>query len=141
GVADGAKNTADLTRRVTDAVDSLRAVGRFALAGGRFLKAFFAAGVGQGQTFLQTITDILDRWTAWAESDSGRKGIQSFFDRAIGGAKALIGLLANIAELVFRWADAVSPFTTALINIANVLGDLVNKALAWNSTLTSIGLI
>jgi hypothetical protein len=141
GVADGAKNTADLTRRVTDAVDSLRAVGRFALAAGRFLKAFFSAGVGQGQTFLQTITDILNRWTEWAESDSGRRGIQSFFDRAIRGAKALIGFLANIAELVFRWADAISPFTTALLNIANIFGDLLNNALAWNSTITSIGLI
>src|SRR5690606_10873023 len=66
---------------------------------------------------------------------------QSFFDRAIGGATALIGFLANVAELVFRWADAVSPFTTALLNVANVVGDLLNKLLSLNSTITSVGLI
>ena len=101
-----------LQERVDGVVNSLRTFGRFMMSSGRFLKNFFGAGVGAGETMLDTMSNALDRWNRTLQTTTGQQNLANFFDRSVAGAQALYSTFAPLISLFVTWAGQLSPVVT-----------------------------
>lgn len=122
-------DTTALEGKVGRVISSLKALGRFLMAGGRLLKAFFGAGVESGDHFLDTMTKAMNGWTEWMNTAEGQTSLKSFFAESVEGARTLWNTLQPLVTSFVRWAANVAPFARAFFDGAAAVGNLVAEFL------------
>lgn len=111
-------NTDSLRERVNKTIQSAKDVGRFFMAAGRLAKAFFGGGVTAGQSFVNTMTNAMNRWTMFLNSADGQNKLGNFFKEAVAGAQAFWSFLQPIITTFVRWAALLSPVARGFFEIA-----------------------
>jgi hypothetical protein len=112
----GTADNADiLNKKVDGVITSAKNVGKFFMASGRLMKAFFGQGVESGNSFIVTMTRAMDRWTAMI-SAPGNNSVKDFFKESVAGAQALYGTLAPIIAAFVSWAANIAPFARAFFD-------------------------
>lgn len=122
-------DTDTLTEKVNGVLDSAKALGRFLMSGGRLMKAFFGAGVGSGNDFLDVMTNTMNQWTRWTNSMEGKNTLKSFFSESVDGVRALWNTLGPVVSSFVRWAANIAPFARAFFEGAAAVGSLVSEFL------------
>lgn len=138
---DGASNSEILKARVEGVVDAARDLGRFFMSAGRLMKAFFGGGVGAGQDFITTMSNAMDRWTAFLNTTEGQTSLRDFFAEAVRGTQALYGFLAPIVTSFVRWAAEIAPIARGFMEGAAAVSSFVAELLkitALRSSLTAL---
>lgn len=125
GLLEGSDSASTVREKVDRMLDSLRSVGRFLLAGGRLMSAFFGGGVESGQRFLDTMTNAMNRWTAFLRTTEGQESLAGFFERSVSGVQALYAALEPVVTTFVEWASTLSPFAAAFFRGAAAVGNLV----------------
>lgn len=128
-MADSVGPGKDLSGKIREMMGSLKSVGRFTMAGGRLLKNFFAGGVKAGQSFADTMTHAMNRWSASFKTGEGQQKLQDFFQRSVSGAQALYKVLAPIGASFVQWASNLSPVVTAAMNGIGAVSGFVREVL------------
>lgn len=113
--------------QIDNVMDSLKAVGKFALSGGRLLKTFFGGGVEAGQDFLDVMTKAMDGWRRGMETATGQANLGNFFEEAVSGARAFWNFLQPIVASFGTWASLISPFARAFFEVTGTVGDFVKS--------------
>jgi chemotaxis protein histidine kinase CheA len=129
GIERATEDTDRMNHIVTESTESMRKFGHFAQAATRFLTAFFGAGVGSGQSFLDTMTNALNRWTEFLSTTKGKNDLSEFFSEAVRGTQAFYGTLAPVVTSFVRWAANIAPFARAFFQGASAVSQLVNEFL------------
>ena len=147
-VADGVGPTTNLSDRIGRLVEHARSLGRFLAASGRFLVSFFNGGAEAGESFLDTMTNALNRWTEFNRSVEGRQSLHQFFTRSVEGAQALYAVLAPIAQTFVQWATQISPVvagflegTGAVFSFVGQIVRLVGLQDSLSAIVTTLGAI
>ncbi len=125
GLADSAANTDNLRERIHGVVDAARSLGQFLVAGGRFLRTFFAGGVAPGVSLIDTMTNALNRWNMALQTTQGQHDLGQFFSRAVSGAQALYRFLAPLVETFTQWATMLSPVSAGIFNFVGAIAGAV----------------
>lgn len=125
----GGEDMGVLGDKVDNAIESLRALGRFTMSSGRLLKAFFGAGVGAGQNFADVMSRAMDGWTRQLNTAQGQANMRQFFNEAVSGARAFYNTLAPIISSFVRWAANIAPFARAFFEGASAVSGFVNEIL------------
>ena len=120
------ENTDSLRERVNNVIQSAKDVGNFFMAAGRLMKAFFGGGVEAGQSFTRTMTDAMNRWTAFLNSTSGQDSLAKFFREAVAGTKALWSFLSPIISSFVRWATLVAPVARGFFEVTGAIAGMVS---------------
>lgn len=128
GIKHTGDNTGGLNDRLQKTIDSAKSVGRFFMASGRFLKAFFSGGVSAGQDFADTMTNALNRWTAMLNS-GGSKRMGDFFSSSVKGAQAFYSAIAPILSAFVQWAGEVAPLARAFFQGSSAITGFVASLL------------
>lgn len=118
-----------LDDRIGKVIQSAKDLGNWFMASGRLMKAFFGGGVDAGQSFTNTMTDAMNRWTAFLNTAQGRKSLGQFFDEAVAGAQSLWAVLAPITVSFVRWAANIAPFARAFFDAAGAVAQFVSELL------------
>lgn len=129
GIADAAKNTPGVEKTLRRMVKSLSSVGRLFVSTGKFLAAFFDGGVDSGQNLADTLSDTLDKWTAFLKSTKGKKELKQFFTDAVNDTKKITGIIADLSTAFYQVAKAVEPIIKPLSDVWNLLV----KILTWRT--------
>ncbi len=130
GILKFTNNAEKMKHLVDSTTSSLRNFGHLAQASGRFLTAFFKGGVEAGNSMTVTMTNALNRWTDFLNTDAGQRKLGDFFERAVSGAQALYSVLAPIGSAFVGWATALSPVVATFFKAAGVVGSFVQKILS-----------
>lgn len=128
-VLDSSDDMKALQDRVNNAVESLRSLGRFLMAGGRLMKAFFGGGVASGQSFLDTMSQAMGRWTTFLNTAEGNKKLTQFFEEAVRGTQALYSTLAPMISTFVRWAAAMAPVSRGFFQVTGAVADFIAEIL------------
>lgn len=123
-------DTKSLKGKVNSVIDSAKNLGRWFLAAGRLLKTFFAGGVEEGDNFVQTMTNAMNRWTRFLSSTKGQSDLHTFFDRAIKGTQALYSVLAPLISSFVMWAQAMAPLSRNFFAFAGAVAKVVTGFLS-----------
>lgn len=141
-----ARKSGELTRIFERMRESLLAVLDFAGSLGQALGTLFSIGATTGNQMLNSLTRIVDKFTAWMQTDAGRQTMLTWFQRAreimaaiapvaVGLAKALGGLvtehsiaqfqnlMATIGQFLPMLGDMLS--TVSQLGILNILAELL----------------
>lgn len=129
GVLDGTNNVDKFRAGIMETIDSLRAVGRFTQASGRFLATFFGGGVESGQRFLDVMTAAVNKWTTGFKTPQGQASLQAFFNEAVSGARSFYNALAPVVSSFVRWAAEIAPFARAFFDAAGGVASFVAELL------------
>lgn len=141
GINATADGSAAFKARIDKIIKSAKDVGRFFLAAGRFVKAFFAGGVDAGQGFVNTMTSALNRWTEFLNTTDGQNKLGRFFSEAVRGAEGLFATLAPITTSFVRWAALIAPVVRNLLDASAAVTGFVAQMLrltGLNGPLTAI---
>jgi hypothetical protein len=155
----GAKSGA-LTDFFNDGVDSLQAWWGLTRAVGDALATLFAAGKKSGDSFVVSLTKIVEKWDQWMESGPGQAALLEFFNTGKTVMSALVPVLKGLQEgfanmlsggAIERFVElaenvgAVLPLLGSLFNIVgqlsilNTLAELLaNVALALEPVMPAI---
>jgi len=109
---------------ITGLVTDAKALGRFLVAGGRSLKAFFGGGREAGRNFLNDMTGGLNRWTKKLTGE-GADGLKEFFGESVKNTKALWSVVAPVGAAFLTWAVALTPVATGVLSIVSGVAKLV----------------
>lgn len=117
GIADAAKNTPGVEKTLTRMVKSLSSVGRLFVSSGKFLAAFFDGGVESGQNLADSLSNTLDKWTAFLKSTKGKKELKDFFKNAVDDAGKLAQAISDISTAFYAVSKAAEPVIGILSEI------------------------
>lgn len=129
GINDTADDTEGLQQRVDKTIQSLKDVGRFFMAAGRLAKSFFGGGVGAGQSFVNTMTNAMNRWTAFLNTAEGQNKLGEFFREAVAGTQAFWSFLQPIITTFVRWATLISPIARGFFELAGAVAQATSAFL------------
>lgn len=114
-----------LDTRIDRLVEHMRQLGRFAQSAGSMLAAFFSAGANEGATLLNTLTNIMNRWTSWMNSASGQSALGDFFAQANTIGSQFIGTLVKIGVALFELSSAFAPLSQGFLSVVNGISSVV----------------
>ncbi len=129
GVLKATQDTAKMNSLVQNSIESLRDIGHLAAASGKFLAAFFGGGVDAGQKFTVTMTNALNRWTAFLHTTRGQNNLHSFFSEAVDGAKSLWQTLGPLVSSFVSWAASIAPFARMFLQGTAAVSQMVSAFL------------
>ena len=95
-----ADNLGRLTDALVDGVDSLLLWVDLLGSVGDLLATVFAAGRAEGDSFVSTLTDIVDRWDGFLESAEGQDALAEFFEMGRRSLEAMSPILDSVKEAV-----------------------------------------
>lgn len=104
---------ATVKRWVGDAGDLLRFFGALT----RVVVHFFGAGSVAGDGFIKTMTNALNRWDKFIQSDAGHNRIADFFKNSVKGSETLYTALKPLVELFALWAIGLEPAVRIITQI------------------------
>ena len=99
------------TQFLQDAFDTLESLGELGEAVGRLLVALFGEAGDEGRSFIDTLTEVINRFAEFFESAEGQDAIQDTTDAVLLLADALLtisGLLTAGAQRFQQFQDALS---------------------------------
>lgn len=142
-------------KRIHGAVGTL--VGQFRTWAGlassvtRLVLALFRGAAPAGQSLVKSVTRIVDRWTAWLNTDAGQKRLRQFFRDAVQKTKDIVHWISNavtwlrehlpsaaakassafkfMKRVVDVFGAALKPVVKAVQTIGDVLGYIVFRVL------------
>lgn len=135
-------NSGGLDATIDRMVSHLQQLGHFAQSAGRMLATFFNAGANEGAALLTTLTDVMNRWTAWMQSARGQEGLSEFFSQANQIGSQFIGTLANIGVALFEFSQAFAPLSQGAIAFVRAISSVVAAVMglgAARGVVTTIG--
>lgn len=141
GINDSADDSQRLQDRVRALIQDAKDVGRFFLAAGRFVVAFFKGGVDAGDDFVNTMTNALNRWTAMLNTAQGRSDMQRFFRESVQGAQALYAALAPVVSSFVQWAAQIAPVARAFFRGTAYVSEFVAEILKLTGLSTPLAAI
>ena len=133
---------AQLDAKIARLVDHMQQIGRFAQSAGRMLATFFNAGANEGANLLNTLTNIMNRWTTWMQSARGQEGLAEFFSQANQIGSQFMGTLASIGVAMFEFSAAFAPLTQGAIAFVHAISQVVAAIMGLapaRGILTTIG--
>lgn len=81
----------------------------------RLMFTLFSTGASDGQTLVQTLTGIVNKWNEFLGSAEGQSALRDFFRDAISSTKVFIGIFAGLIEALFDFGRAtMGPFAKAI---------------------------
>jgi murein DD-endopeptidase MepM/ murein hydrolase activator NlpD/SLT domain-containing protein len=111
-----------------DAYNTAGRLGHILKTLGDALFNLFHAGRPAGNSLLQSLSDMIDKFDAWTKSPQGQQSITDFFNTAADGIRAFAGPLADIGKILGKanamqgLADVLGFIAGALERISNVQG-------------------
>lgn len=135
GWADAAKDTGGVREFLRGLADDTASLGRFIGAAARALHNLFMGGRGAGQSFLQTITNTLNRWADFLATVEGQNAVDSFFRRSIDMAQTFLSIVGNLGHIFFGIAEGLAPVANAVAKIT----EAVTSFPGW-STFFTVGI-
>lgn len=97
-------------------------------ATGKFLVAFFGSGAKAGQGMVNSLTQILNKWTEWINQDGGRAKLQKFFEESAKATGAIFSSLGPIVKiLAVLSADLMPALAKLFAEIAPVVVSILNS--------------
>lgn len=128
-VTEGEK-TGSLEDFLVRGVESAQEFGRLLLAVGDALGTIFAAGQASGDSFIVSLTGVIERWDDWLESVEGQDALQSFFDQGSAIIESFTPVIEGLREAFDEIVsdDAVGNFDALAVAIGNalpVIGDML----------------
>jgi hypothetical protein len=93
-------------------------------ATGGLLKAVFGGGSESGTEFAMSITNILNRWTAFLNTAKGRDELRTTFAQAVTMAKQFFTVLGTVISILYAVTTATRPFAAAIVGIATAVGQV-----------------
>ena len=142
-----AQGIADMTNQngfqgtVNGMMAQLKSLGQLASATGRLLITFFSAGASSGQTLVQSITGVFNRWNSWMKSVEGQKALTSFFENGVKEIGLLYNAITPFLKIFARWSEALRPFSQMLLEIIGAFGDLIEPVTRWKLALQGLALL
>ncbi|WP_435111870.1 hypothetical protein [Nocardiopsis synnemataformans] len=125
------EGAAKMEGAVAKASEVLGQLSRIAGNLGGGLGGVFGAASADGESLLDTIEQLTQRFDTWANSTSGQEDLATAFELLVGIAEDLLSILPGIADVIGQIADAfnsLSPETQAA----------VTQFLAWSILLAPL---
>ena len=135
-----------LNEFLTEGIESLKIWWDLLRNVGDALFTLFQAGKDSGDTFVQSLSNMVQRWDEFMESVEGQRALEEFFDRGREVMEALKPLLAGLKEGFKNMVsgDAVGQFrtlTTQLGQALEAIGALISEVGKLNILPSAIELI
>lgn len=131
GLLDATSNADSLDGKVDNFMESLKSVGRLLMASTRLIGAFFGAGVAEGQSMTDSITETFNRWTDWINSVEGNASLQEWFAEGRETISNIGSALASLAQVFAQLSNVTRPIFDALITgftaVSRVIGDIASS--------------
>lgn len=90
---------------------------------GGLLIALFSGSAQQGQGLVQSLTDVINKWTAFLKTPAGRAEFKAFLTDAIELTKQVVIFFARLIGIIFRLSQLVLPILIDTFKVFNtVLG-------------------
>lgn len=130
----GAMKTGDFERFLENAFAVMTDLGELMKSLGKLLGALFGDAGDEGRTFIQTLTMIVDKMTAFLNSDEGKDIIQRLLDSLpqmmalLEASLVLFGLLATSVEMSFQ---AIETFGGWIVIATKATGDFFQMLWGW----------
>lgn len=122
-VVERARESGELTKTFEQMRESLLAVLDFTGSLGMALGTLFGLGASSGNSMLKSLTGIVDQFTAWMNTDSGRATMLSWFSSAETIMRSMEPLVVGLAKAM---AILVTPQTIAMFgDLMSTLGELL----------------
>ena len=124
------KDSGNLTKFLNEGVDSLKLWGNLLKATGDALFTLFQAGKASGDSFVASLTNIIERFDSWMESVEGQESLAKFFEGSAQIMSALVPVLEGLQGLFENLVTegAISRFedlADAVGRILPVIGQLL----------------
>lgn len=84
---------------------------------GGLLVTILTGGAEQGDSLVDSLTNIVNKWNAFLSSAGGRDELRSFFTDAINMTKSFIGVVAGVIGFMFKFGRALLPVYTTVFNV------------------------
>jgi len=118
-----------LDDKMNNLYTSMKSVGHLTAATGRLTKAFFSQGVEGGRNLTDSLTGVLNRWTAFAQTPAGGRQINQCFDESVAGAKSLVSALAPVVSGFVAFSRALAPSARVFFDFAGAIGSFATDLL------------
>lgn len=118
-----ARGQEEINRFLTDAIEVLNTLGELIGSVSGIFSAFWQEGVESGQSLLDSLGGIVERFNAWLGTEAGREALRTWFNDAVDVMGELGELLAAVVEL---FDDLDSPSNReAFTQVLNFLTDTI----------------
>jgi hypothetical protein len=99
---------------------------------GSIVRALFSLGnvaADDGQTLIQWITEMVNKFADWASSTEGQNQIQEFLDEMIPLFMGLLDLVGELIKFGIRIAEIFGPIALVINKVLTTILDLINDIL------------
>lgn len=121
-------NSAHLSGIVDKLVSQFDSWMRLIGALGRVLFTFFGAGAAQGQTMVDKLTQILNKWNEWMKSNPDK--MKRFFSESVQILEQLLKTLAPVVLMIGKLSGNLMPALLKLLQAISPIVIAVSNALA-----------
>lgn len=94
---------------------------------GNLLKTVFTGGAKDGDDMVVSLTNIINKWTAFLQSAQGQNKMAEFFDHAKTVAGQLGTVLTTGVAIIGRYIEATRPLSAAILSFITGVGQVI----AW----------
>jgi hypothetical protein len=116
-VNDVSKSTDGWNKGASTLILTLKELGKFAEATGKFLFALFAPGIQPGNDLLSHMTDSLDKAAKSMRTMTGQNDLKNFFSQSVDGARTLWQAVAPLGRIFIALAEGFAPIARAALPV------------------------
>lgn len=134
-----AKDSGKLQEWLDKAKETLDQIERIAGNVGRMIKAIFTGGQESGQSFLDTLERLTDKWADWMASDDGQKFVDNL-GKISTFLLEIIGWTGNLIALWNSWLGGIKIIWQFFLNYAlYAIGKVLDALVAGFGNIPVIG--
>ena len=124
GWADAAKDGDGVRAFLKGLAEDTKSLGRFLGAAARVLHNLFMGGREAGRGFLDTMTQVLNRWADFLGTTKGQNAVHDFFQDSVEFAKVFFSIIGNIVRVFAEMGRTIQPVATAISKLVAALSSL-----------------
>lgn len=131
GLADKTKDGEGLNRTIRSLVDSAKDWAKFMGAVGHLLFTIFNGGKKDGDSLVETMTKMVQRWDRFLGTEKGQKEMRRFFRDSIQAVKDLAKVLGELIGFFFRLSNWILRVNSAWQDFASSIQHLSLNIAVW----------
>lgn len=140
-----AKGQKSMKAAINTGIGALQQLGGLISAITSALGNLFQASASTGQTFIQIVTEMLNKFNAWADTAKGQKQLKELFTALNSILKATLTIFTAIAKVIIGLSGAfnavnkaTSGFGAYLVLIGGAIGRVLTKVFGFMRSLRGV---
>lgn len=140
-LGDGIVGVSEAFRNWTETVDIGGLVSQFwdwmdlLTAIGRLFVTIFSAGASDGQSMVQSLTDVINRWSDFLSTTEGQDSLKKFFGDAIKMTEQFSAITAAVTAFLFKFgSSALDIYTTVMQGLRDGANTVSDAFSTWGPT-------